>query len=217
MVNTNKKILIYTLKHPITLEVRYVGMTSKTLKQRFRKHMDNVNYTKHNLHLCNWINMLFKENLKPLMETIEEVDFNIWKEKEIFYISKYENLLNATIGGEGSFGFKHSDETKERIRQMKIGNTASVETKQRMSNSGQGRIFSSSHKDKIGDSNRGNILTQYKISVLDTDTREENIFDTIKDVTIFACSCKTSVYRSLNKSVLLKKKYIVKSISKDIV
>lgn len=47
------------------------------------------------------------------MEIVEEAT---WIEKEMFYIQKYQNegfsLTNHTLGGEGTHGYKHSEEFK---------------------------------------------------------------------------------------------------------
>lgn len=49
----NRKIKIYALKHPITLEIRYIGKTNQSLCKRLGNHIYNAKYTKHNKHLSN--------------------------------------------------------------------------------------------------------------------------------------------------------------------
>ena len=46
---------------------------------------------------------------------------NLLNALEIIYIQRYSPKFNYTIGGEGSLGFKLSDETKEKIRQAHLG------------------------------------------------------------------------------------------------
>lgn len=91
---------IYTLSHPDTLEIRYVDKTKFLLNDRLCKHM----LTKEQNHRGKWIRKLKSEGKKPIIELIEEVDNNIWKETEIYWIAQFKNwgfrLLNATKGGE---------------------------------------------------------------------------------------------------------------------
>ena len=47
----NRKIKIYALKHPNTLEIRYIGKTNQSLSKRLTNHICNAKYTKHNKHL----------------------------------------------------------------------------------------------------------------------------------------------------------------------
>lgn len=55
MVHDTRKVKIYTLKHPDTLEVRYVGKTVRSLSRRLGNHIANAKGNKHNKHLSNWI------------------------------------------------------------------------------------------------------------------------------------------------------------------
>lgn len=96
------QVYIYTLEHPITQEVRYVGKT-KNPKMRFQNHL-NKSHNKHS-HKTNWIESLKKEGLKPVMKIIEEVDENNWQFWEKFWIHQFKvwgfNLINHTVGGDG--------------------------------------------------------------------------------------------------------------------
>jgi hypothetical protein len=93
-------IKIYTLAHPLTNEIRYIGKTKYSLKTRLCKHL--ITYEKN--HRANWIRKLQKENLKPIIELLEEVDEDNWKSAEIYWIFQFRTwgfrLLNATEGGE---------------------------------------------------------------------------------------------------------------------
>lgn len=62
----NREVHIYTLKHPDTLEVRYVGKTVRSLSRRLGNHIANAKGNKHNKHLSNWILNILKENKKPI-------------------------------------------------------------------------------------------------------------------------------------------------------
>ena len=59
----NREVHIYTLKHPDTLEVRYVGKTVRSLSRRLGNHIANAKGNKHNKHLSNWIINILNKNV----------------------------------------------------------------------------------------------------------------------------------------------------------
>lgn len=95
-------VYIYTLEHPITEEIRYVGKT-KNPKMRFHNHCNKLHNEKS--HKRNWINKLKKEGLKPKMKILDEVLESEWKFWERFWINQLKqwnfNLVNHTSGGDG--------------------------------------------------------------------------------------------------------------------
>jgi len=111
-----EKKFIYTLSHPITEEIRYIGKTNN-IEKRLRSHLSNhqlLDKTKKN----NWIISLLRDNLIPKIEVLDETTDNNINELEIFYISLFKSwgfrLLNMTDGGDGISwkGKKHSEESK---------------------------------------------------------------------------------------------------------
>lgn len=166
---------IYTLIDPITNENRYVGFTSEDLEKRLNRHIQLARRP-HKDWVHNWIYQLLNKNMKPIIYLLEIVKENDnWQDREKFWILKGRELgwklTNLTIGGEGSIGFKHSIETRQKISDIarnrspeiykKISNAnkgkkASKETRQKMSNSKLGKdnpIFEKGHtketKEKI--------------------------------------------------------------------
>lgn len=95
-------VFIYTLSHPITKEVRYVGKT-RNPKERYKNHL-NKDHNKRS-HKTNWIESLKAQKLKPVFEIIDEVPENEWKFWEQWWIQQMViwgfNLTNHTIGGDG--------------------------------------------------------------------------------------------------------------------
>lgn len=91
---------LYSLNDPITKEVRYIGYTSKTLKERLSSHWGGRNFKKRSYKL-NWFKQLESRGLKPtihLITTSDDLDSILELEK--YYISLYDNLTNSTSGGE---------------------------------------------------------------------------------------------------------------------
>ena len=110
-------VLIYILKDPITLEVKYVGKTARKLSTRYAQHKHNWKRTTGKLNKLNsWIKSLAKKNLHPFIEIIDEVDDLKWVEAEQGYIKLFKsfgcNLKNATLGGEGACGYKMKESSK---------------------------------------------------------------------------------------------------------
>lgn len=92
----NRIFYIYVLKHPLTLEIRYVGVTCTTLKARLSQHIHDSK--KKNTYKRNWINSLPQ---RPIIEQIEICNYTNWEEREKYWISYYENLTNTREGGGG--------------------------------------------------------------------------------------------------------------------
>lgn len=109
-------INLYVLKDPNTLEVKYVGQTRYTIKQRFWGHMSLAK--KKSYPVSFWIMSLVEKNQKPIIEKIVSVPIEIADETEIKLIKYFKffcNLTNATIGGRmhgHKIGGKWSDNTR---------------------------------------------------------------------------------------------------------
>lgn len=159
MVHDTRKVKIYTLKHPDTLEIRYVGKTVRSLSRRLGNHIANAKGNKHNKHLSNWILSILSLGKRPLIELIEEVDNSIWQERERYWISQYPNLINLTDGGDGCLGFLHDKETRIKCGLANVGRKHTDKFKEDLSKRLKGVNLTEEHKAKIGDSNRGKVRT----------------------------------------------------------
>lgn len=93
-------IYIYSLKNPITNEIRYIGKTGD-LRRRLQNHISHSKTR--NSRISNWLKSLIKENLLPIIEIIEECNKDNWEEREIYWIKYYKdsgyNLVNFRKGG----------------------------------------------------------------------------------------------------------------------
>jgi len=87
---------IYFLKCPITNNVVYVGMTKDVIK----RYMQHTRRKTNNKIKDNWNKELKLKGLKPLLEIIETglTKYDA-EDREIYYISKFENLFNILDGG----------------------------------------------------------------------------------------------------------------------
>ena len=105
---------IYCLIDPITEKIKYIGQTSKTLTQRLSQHLKS----RSNKNKINWINFLKSQNKIPIIILMEDYldKFNAdIKEKE--YIKRYRengyDLFNLTSGGQGCYGYRHTDANRK--------------------------------------------------------------------------------------------------------
>lgn len=94
---------IYTLEHPITNEIRYIGKTNN-LDRRLHSHWTTGYKSK--TKIGNWLKSLKKLKLKPIMTIIDETTDD-WQQLEMYWISQFRtwgfNITNHTNGGEGVY------------------------------------------------------------------------------------------------------------------
>lgn len=129
-------VKIYELRDPRdkSCEPRYVGITTNTLHNRLRGHLKQSSLDK-KLHKNNWIEKLKKLEIKPTIHLIEEViGWEYAGEVEKYWIGEFREqghrLTNFTEGGGGALGFKHSEETKQKMSEDKLGSKNPMYKKQ---------------------------------------------------------------------------------------
>lgn len=99
----------------------YIGVDSYFPK-RLKQHKSNLDKNIHkNKHLQNSYNKYGLENFTfDLLKTCETREEMLNKEIELIdYYNSLENGYNNTIGGEGSFGYKHSEESISKMSSWK--------------------------------------------------------------------------------------------------
>lgn len=107
----------YILKHPITNEIRYVGITSKELEQRLKWHiLDTKDKIKRKWYKSCWMLKVYKECKQwPSIELVDVFDnLESAKQFEVNYITTHKeeyNLTNDTPGGDYIAYNAHSRET----------------------------------------------------------------------------------------------------------
>lgn len=118
-------VKIYTLTDPRTREIRYIGKTSGTLKNRWYAHCSNYKLQKNKSKKNSWIISLKANGYKPIITLLDLVPDSEWEFWEAYWIEQFIqwdfNLTNMTKGGEGntggkgSLGYKHTNEAKRKI------------------------------------------------------------------------------------------------------
>jgi group I intron endonuclease len=117
---------IYCLIDPKTNLVRYVGQTIVNPIDRYNHHIYQWKRSIGKItHINSWIKTLDSQNLKPILEIIEDnINEDMLDLREISYIKLFKlvgaNLCNHNEGGHGNRGFKHSIESKlKRLETLK--------------------------------------------------------------------------------------------------
>ena len=132
---------VYKITNKVTNKV-YIGITNQGSGARYRHHWYESRIGEPS-PIHRYMAKYGEENF-----TLEIIDFadtyDELKEKEKYWIKQYNSIdrtigYNLTEGGDGTFGRKHSEETKEKIRQKALGRKLSDETKKKMSDIRRGK------------------------------------------------------------------------------
>lgn len=134
MAYSEEEIFIYCLKHPITLEIRYIGKATD-INKRLKRHLLDSN--SRNTPVYCWMRKLIKQKLIPIIEVLKISSVSNWDVDEIAAIKEYREkgfrLLNVADGGNKPYcGIEtrksngrvnantvHSDPKKKRIWYLK--------------------------------------------------------------------------------------------------
>jgi hypothetical protein len=105
-------VTVYGLASTRDRKIRYVGQTNREVQRRFYRHTDDARSGKQT-YCCRWIRKELAGGFKVYPFVIErDVVYN---DAEIRWIAFYKRagaeLVNHTMGGKGSVGFKLSAET----------------------------------------------------------------------------------------------------------
>jgi group I intron endonuclease len=153
---------IYCYIDKQTKHIVYIGKDSHIDKnKRHKDHHINSNYNKQPL------NSVLQNNPNRYSYHILDYDVqdeNALNELEMMYIKHLNPKFNFTKGGDGVLGLRHSESTKEKLRNANIGKKLSSETKKKISeaNTGEnhpmyGRHHSEETKERLRNLNKGQI------------------------------------------------------------
>lgn len=98
-------VFIYTLSSSSNPnDIRYVGKT-KNIKDRIRRHISNYYLNIEDNYKNRWIKSELSKGNKIIIDEIDLVQEESWKESEKYWIEQFKNwgfkLVNTTEGGEG--------------------------------------------------------------------------------------------------------------------
>jgi hypothetical protein len=149
------KTTLYALVDPRTGLVRYIGKTSKAPEERLHYHIKGSKHKR--CHREKWISMLIEMGLQPQLQIIDVVEGN-GSQAEMDLIKKYRemgcDLTNATDGGDGSPGYKHTEESRAKIREKRKNQKFSKESIEKRAASLRGRPRSTEARQAISAGHR---------------------------------------------------------------
>jgi hypothetical protein len=130
--------VIYTLNHPLTEEVRYVGVTHR--KARLNEHLSKARNGR--TRVAAWVRSLLRSGSRPQMHIVEIGQGEGWPQRERYWIALFSKqgakLTNLTSGGEGAVGrmvTARQRASATAVCRSRRGQKMSVEARQNMSES----------------------------------------------------------------------------------
>lgn len=116
---------VYGIKARGDSKFRYVGKTTWGTVHRLRQHLSEARTKSSKRRINNWINYVGTENVVIIpLEFCPIGDAHYLNYAERYWIAELRylghDLVNHTIGGDGTSGYKLSDETRKRISEVRI-------------------------------------------------------------------------------------------------
>jgi len=114
---------IYLIENTIN-QKKYIGQTRQRLSKRIYQHFQEANKGT-STPLYHALRRYSRDTFKFVI--LEETEPEYLNEREQYYIKKFNTFkegYNCDKGGAGASGFKHSEETKRRISELKKGKTS---------------------------------------------------------------------------------------------
>lgn len=171
----------------------YIGITNQGATIRWQKHCSDAQCGS-SFPIHNAIKKHGELNFQiEILEIVEDKDYDFLKEREIYWIKEFDSYnrkkgYNLTLGGDGTFGRFHSEETKNKIRQKALGRKYSDETKRKISDSHKKRNFD--HEEMSKRAKKGN-----KIRWADPEQHKKASINNYANKVILKCSLDGEVLK----------------------
>ena len=131
----------------------YVGITSRTIEERFSAHVERAKRQSKNLFHCALRKYGPENFITCLLES--EVPFEDGASKEAYYIQKYNTYYinkkgyNMTFGGSGTLGYVFTEEVKEKMAEAGRRRIHSPERNKKIQIAMTGRDYKQEWKEAL--------------------------------------------------------------------
>lgn len=195
----NRSNEVYKITNKVTNKI-YIGITNQGSGARYRHHWYESRIGEPSpIHrsMAKYGEDNFTLEIIDFADTYDEL-----KEKEKYWIKQYNSTdksigYNLTEGGDGTFGRKHSEETKEKIRQKALGRKVSEETKKKMSETRLGKCSDKQKEHLL----KLTVEQSKKIYQYDTDFNLIGEYNSIKEASKITGIDRNTIGRQLKKEV----------------
>lgn len=147
--------VVYGLYDPRTDELRYIGQTVRTLRQRLAAHLKDCKRAK--TWCARWLRTLdASPSIRSLGEAFSETELDALEIRLIAEArSQGLRLTNVAAGGGGTSGHTHSEDAKRKMSLARRGRPKSQETRTKMAESYWSNPLSDEAKQKISEAQAG--------------------------------------------------------------
>jgi len=136
----------------------YIG-SCINFEKRMKEHTRKLGY---GTHVNAYVQSSFDKYQTFDAEIMEFCSPSNLEAREQFYIDQWfdnDDCLNLRPHARTMLGFKHSDASREKIRQIRTGTTSSDETKAKLSIVHSGRKHTDATKQKMSDAKMGTVVS----------------------------------------------------------
>lgn len=220
---------IYKITNTVNNKI-YIGSAIST-KERWNQHKRKLKLNKHtNKHLQNAWNKYGDDKFTfKVIEYVEDKEKLI--EREQYWIDNLKVCdrtygYNININASNRLGMKHSEESKQKFREIAKNRKFSEETRRKMSesskkenlspdttlkmsNSLKGRVFSDEHKNKISSSLRNHTVTDEVRKKMSESGKKKTLSQEHKDKIGIKSSGENNKNSKLTENDVMKIKYLI--------
>lgn len=170
-------MLIYALIDPRDGQTRYIGKTVRTAHRRLRRHVARCYLDEAHTHKNRWLRHLLALGLEPSIKVLESCGSEAQlSAAEIRHIAEHRaagvRLTNATAGGDGTSGWKHTAASLGKLRLALIGKPKSEAHRLKVIAAVTGRTASAATRAKLSALRKGKNLTPrteaYRLTMRDS-------------------------------------------------
>lgn len=210
---------IYCFRNLINQKV-YIGQ-AVDIERRYKQHLQNINNLNHQEALYVALRKYGLDNFS--FEILQQCSVEQLSELEVYYISQYNAYFdggyNETKGGEGTFGYKHTQEIKDKMSQSRKGRVIDDVWKKHLKEGSshhkawnKGITMSDDFKKKLSELNKGHKHTEQSKKKMSENSgmKKAVICDGIEFVSITECAKFYGVKFSILRNWLDGTSYIPK-------